>query len=145
MSSGVRRRSGGIRAPGDQMRNNEAVTTPDLAPRRTFGGVIAVWIVAAVVPGVQVEEGVGSYLVIALIFALVNMLVKPLLKLLSFPLLLLTLGLFLIVINAAMLGLTALLTDRMSIDGFGPAVIAALVISAVTWTGDNVLGLKKKD
>ena len=103
----------------------------------------AVWIVAAVVPGVHVREGIESYLVIALIFALVNMLVKPLLKLLSFPLLLLTLGLFLVVINAAMLGLTALLTDRMSIDGFGPAVIAALVISAVTWIGDNVLKLKK--
>jgi hypothetical protein len=49
MSSGVRRPSSGIRAPGDQMRNNEAVTTPDLAPRRTFGGVIAVWIVAALI------------------------------------------------------------------------------------------------
>jgi putative membrane protein len=105
----------------------------------------AVWIVAAVVPGVQVREGVGSYLLIALVFAVVNVLVKPVLKLLSFPLLLLSLGLFLIVINAAMFGLTALLTDRLSVDGFGPAVIAALIISAVTWTGDNVLGLKKKD
>ena len=104
----------------------------------------AVWIVAAVVPGVTVREGAGSYLVIALIFAAVNLLVKPLLKLLSFPLLLLTLGLFLVVINAVLLGLTALLTDRLSIDGFGPAVIAALVISAVTWVGDNLLGLKKK-
>ena len=90
------------------------------------------------------QEGLTSYLVVALIFAVVNVLVRPVLKLLSFPLLVLTLGLFLVVINAAMLGLTALLTDRMSIDGFGPAVIAALVISAVTWTGDNVLGLKKK-
>jgi putative membrane protein len=105
----------------------------------------AVWIVAAVVPGVQVSEGVGNYLVIALIFAVVNLLVKPFLKLLSFPLLLLTLGLFLIVINAAMLGLTALLTDRMSIDGFGPAIIASLIISAVTWTGDNLFGLKQKE
>lgn len=104
----------------------------------------AVWIVAAVVPGVVVREGVESYLVIALIFAAVNLLVKPLLKLLSFPLLLLTLGLFLIVINAAMFGLTALLTDRLSVDGFGPAVIAALIISAVTWLGDNLLGLKKR-
>jgi putative membrane protein len=104
----------------------------------------AVWVVAAVVPGVVVREGVESYLVIALIFAAVNLLVRPLLKLLSFPLLLLTLGLFLIVINAAMLGLTALLTDRLSIDGFGPAVIASLIISAVTWLGDNLLGLKKK-
>ncbi|MBC7375473.1 MAG: phage holin family protein [Frankiales bacterium] len=103
----------------------------------------AVWVVAAVVPGVTVRQGVGSYLLIALVFAVVNVVVKPVLKLLSFPLLLLTLGLFLIVINAALLGLTALLTDRLSVDGFGPAVIASLVISAVTWTGDNVLGLKK--
>ena len=105
----------------------------------------AVWVVAAVVPGVTVREGLDSYLLIALLFAIVNLLVKPVLKLLSFPLLLLTLGLFLVVINAAMFGLTALLTDRLSVDGLGPAVVAALVISAVTWTGDNVLGLKKKD
>lgn len=103
----------------------------------------AVWTVAAVVPGVQVQRGLTSYLVIALIFAVVNVLVRPLLKLLSFPLLLLTLGLFLVVINAAMFGLTALLTDRMSVDGFGPAVLAALIISAVTWTGDAVLGLDR--
>jgi hypothetical protein len=49
MSSGVGRRGIGIRAPDGEMRNNEAVTTPDLAPRRTFGGVIAVWIVAALI------------------------------------------------------------------------------------------------
>ena len=104
----------------------------------------AVWIVAAVVPGVTVRQGIGSYLLIALLFAVVNVLVKPLLKLLSFPLLLLTLGLFLVVINAAMLGLTAALTDRLTIDGITPAVLASLVISAVTWTGDNLLGLRKK-
>ena len=103
----------------------------------------AVWLVAAYVPGVEVEEGVSSYLLIALIFAGVNLLVKPVLKLLSFPLLLLTLGLFLIVINALMFGLTALLTDRLSVDGVGAAVIASLIISAVTWAGDNLLGLKK--
>lgn len=104
----------------------------------------AVWIVAAVVPGIQVRAGVANYLVIALLFSVINLTVRPILKLLSFPLLLLTLGLFLIVINAAVLGLTAALTDRLAVDGFGPAVIASLLISAVTWTGDNVLRLKKK-
>ena len=104
----------------------------------------AVWIVAAVVPGIAVQPGVGNYLLIAVIFSVVNVTVRPVLKLLSFPLLLLTLGLFLVVINAAMLGLTAALTDRLAVDGFGPAVIASLLISAVTWTGDNLLGLKKK-
>lgn len=106
---------------------------------------VAVWIVAAVVPGVHVQHGIGSYAIIAVIFAVINVLVKPVLKLLSFPFILLTLGLFLIVINAAVLGLTALATTRLDIDGFGPAVVASLLISAVTWTGDNVLGLKDRD
>ena len=103
----------------------------------------AVWVVAAVVPGVEVQQGLSSYLLIAVIFAVVNVLVRPVLKLLAFPLLVLTLGLFLLVINAAMLGLTALLTERLAIDGLGPAVIASLVISAITWTGDTVLGLDR--
>ena len=101
----------------------------------------AVWVVAAFVPGVTVQDGVASYALIAVIFAVVNVLVKPILTLLSFPLLLLTLGLFLVVINAALFGLTALLTSRLEIDGIGPAVLAALVISAVTWIGDTLLGL----
>ncbi len=104
---------------------------------------LAVWLVAVYVPGVTVREGVTSYLVIAAIFAAVNLVVRPVLKLLSFPLLLLTLGLFLIVINAALFGLTALLTDRLAVDGIGPAVIASLIISAVTWVGDNVVGLDR--
>ena len=103
----------------------------------------AVWLVAAYVPGIEVQDGVGSYLLIALIFSLVNLLVKPVLKLLSFPLLLLTLGLFLVVINAAMLGLTALLSERLEVDGIAPAVIGSLVISVVTWIGDNVVGLDR--
>ena len=104
---------------------------------------LAVWLVAAYVPGVTVREGLDSYLWIAAIFAAVNLLVKPVLKLLSFPLLLLTLGLFLVVINAAMFGLTALLTDRLAVDGIAPAVIGSLVISVVTWIGDNVVGLDR--
>ena len=103
----------------------------------------AVWLVAAYVPGVTVSEGVRSYFWIALVFAAVNLLVKPVLKLLSFPLLLLTLGLFLVVINAAMLGLTALLSERLEVDGIAPAVIGSLVISVVTWIGDNVVGLDR--
>lgn len=104
----------------------------------------AVWIVAAVVPGVHVREGVTSYLIIAVIFAIVNVLVRPVLLLFSLPFLVITLGLFLLVVNAALLGITAALTDRLSIDGFGAAVIAALLITMVTWAGDNALGLKKK-
>ena len=59
----------------------------------------------------------GTYLWIGLIFGVVNAVVGPILRLLSLPFVLLTLGLFLIVINAALLGLTALLTDRLTVDG----------------------------
>ncbi len=104
---------------------------------------VAFWLVAVYVPGVTVQAELTTYLVLAAIFAVVNLLVRPVLKLLSFPLLLLTLGLFLLVINAAMFGLTALLTDRLDVDGITPAVLASLIISAVTWVGDNVLGLDK--
>ena len=103
----------------------------------------AVWIVAAVVPGVHVQEGITSYLIIAVIFAIVNVLVRPVLLLFSLPFLVITLGLFLLVVNAALLGITAALTERLSIDGFGSAVVAALLITMVTWAGDNALGLKK--
>ena len=103
----------------------------------------AVRLVAAYVPGVTVTGGNTSWFWIALVFAAVNLLVKPVLKLLSFPLLLLTLGLFLVVINAAMFGLTAWLTERLAVDGIAPAVIGSLVISVVTWVGDNVVGLDR--
>lgn len=104
---------------------------------------VAFWLVAAYVPGIVVSGGWTSYLVIAAIFAVINLVVRPVLKLLSFPLLLLTLGLFLIVINAVLFGLTAVLTDRLDVEGIAPAVIGSLVVSAVTWIGDNVLGLDR--
>ena len=102
----------------------------------------AVWVVAAVLPGVQVRGEPVDYLVIAVIFAVVNLLVKPVVTLLSLPFVVLTLGLFLLVVNAAMFGLTAALTDRMTVDGFGTAVLAGLIVAAVTWFGDNLLGLE---
>jgi putative membrane protein len=103
----------------------------------------AVWVVAEVVPGITVRGEPVDYLVVAVVFALVNLLVKPVVKLLSLPFILLTLGLFLLVVNAAMLGLTALLTDRLSVDGFGAAILGALLISIVTWAGERVLGLDR--
>ena len=82
---------------------------------------------------------VGTYLWIALIFAVVNAIVGPILRLLSLPFVLLTLGLFLLVINAALLGLTALLTDRLTVDGFISAVLGGLVLAIGGWVADVVL------
>jgi putative membrane protein len=63
----------------------------------------------------------GTYLWIGLIFGAVNAIVGPVLRLLSLPFVVLTLGLFLLVINAALLGLTAALSDRLTVTGFGTA------------------------
>jgi putative membrane protein len=81
----------------------------------------------------------GTYLWIGLIFGLVNAIVGPVLRLLSLPFVLLTLGLFLLIINAALLGLTAALTDRMTIDGFGTAILGGLILAISGWVADQLL------
>lgn len=103
----------------------------------------AVYAAAALVPGVTAAGGAVDYLVIALIFAVVNLLVRPVVRLLSLPFIVLTLGLFLLVVNAAMFALTAALTDRLSVDGFVAAVLAGLVVSVVSWVGETVLGVRR--
>ena len=99
-----------------------------------------------VVPGLQIDpnpEGplgeFGTYLWIALLFGVVNAVVGPILRLLSLPFVLLTLGLFLLVVNAALLGLTAALTDRMTIDGFGTALVAGFILAVAGWLADQLL------
>jgi putative membrane protein len=81
----------------------------------------------------------GTYLWIGLIFGVVNAIVGPVLRLLSLPFVVLTLGLFLLVVNAALLGLTAAITDRLTIDGFGTAVIGGLILAVASWLADQVL------
>ena len=81
----------------------------------------------------------GTYLWIGLIFGVVNAVVGPVLRLLSLPFVVLTLGLFLLVVNAALLGLTAAITDRMTIDGFGTAILGGLILAVTGWVADQLL------
>jgi putative membrane protein len=81
----------------------------------------------------------GTYLWIGLLFGVVNAIVGPVLRLLSLPFVVLTLGLFLLVVNAALLGLTALITDRLEVDGFLTAVIGGLILALVGWASDQLL------
>ena len=99
-----------------------------------------------VIPGLEVlpnPDGplgeFGTYLWIGLIFGVINAVVGPILRLLSLPFVLLTLGLFLLVINAALLALTAGLTDRLTVDGFGTAILGGLILAVVGWVADQVL------
>ena len=68
----------------------------------------------------------------ALVFGLVNTFIKPVLKVLSFPMIILSLGLFTLVINAAMLALTAAITDALSVRDFWSALLGAIIISIVS-------------
>jgi putative membrane protein len=99
-----------------------------------------------VLPGLRVdpnEQGplgaTGTFLWIGLLFGVVNAIVGPVLRLLSLPFVVLTLGLFLLVVNAALLGLTAALSDRLQVDGFGTAVLGGLILAVVGWGADQVL------
>lgn len=99
----------------------------------------ALWVAAALIDGIHLEEGFLTILVVALVFGLVNTFLRPIVRLLSLPVLVVTLGLFSLVINTAMLGLTAWILDTLSIDGFWSAFLGALVISIVSVVLGRVL------
>ena len=99
---------------------------------------VAIWLIGDItLTGGSGSEKTLTLVVVALIFGVVNFVVKPVVKLFSLPLLVLTLGLFTLVINALMLMLTSWLSDKLDVsfhvEGFGTAVLGGLVISIVSW------------
>lgn len=104
---------------------------------RLVVNAIAFWVAVQVVPGIEARETLGTFLGVALIFGLVNALIRPVVLVLSCPLNIVTLGLFTLVVNALMLGLTAWLAQQLKIPffihGFVAAFIGALIISIVSW------------
>lgn len=107
---------------------------------RLFINAVALWGAATVVSGVTLSRDFWAVLMVALIFGVVNALIKPLVTLLTLPLVILTLGLLTLVINAGMLILTAYLTRHLSVAGFGAAFLGALVISLVSFLLSVFLG-----
>ena len=90
----------------------------------------ALFVAAQLLSGITVAD-TGTLLLAALVFGVVNTFVKPLLTLLSLPITILTLGLFYLVINAALLGLTAAITPGFAISGFWSAFFGAIIVSLV--------------
>lgn len=97
------------------------------------------WLAQALVPGVTIH-GTGTLFVAALLLGVVNAFVRPLIVLLTFPITVVTLGLFLWVINAAMLGLVARLLDGFTLHGLGSALLGALVVSLTGWIASWYVG-----
>lgn len=100
---------------------------------RLITNAVALWVAAQLVSGVELTGEIGGILVVALIFGLINAVLGPILKFLSFPFILVTLGLFTLVINGLLLWLTASLSSNLSVSGFGAAFWGAIVISIVSW------------
>ncbi len=91
----------------------------------------ALLLTAKLVPGMTLDSYAGAAIA-AVILGLVNAIVRPILVIMTFPLTILTLGLFLLVVNGISLGLVAYLTPDFDISGFFPAVIGSIVLSLVT-------------
>lgn len=96
----------------------------------------------------ELQEKLLPLILVSLLLGLVSSVVKPVLTILSIPFIIVTLGLFLLVINAAMLMLTGWLADQFDIGfevtGFWPAVGGAIVITLVTWIVDGFIGDAEK-
>jgi putative membrane protein len=106
---------------------------------RLLVAAAGLWLAQALVPGVEIH-GTGTLLVAALLLGIVNAFVRPLIVLLTLPITIVTLGLFLWVINAAMLGLVARLLDGFTLHGFGSALLGALIVSLTSWIASWYVG-----
>ena len=101
--------------------------------------MLGLWIASEVVPGIEVQ-GVATLAGAAFLLGIVNAVIRPLLIVLTFPVTVVTLGLFLLVINAAMLGLVAWMFDDFNINGFWPALFGSIIVSIIGWAAAYFVG-----
>jgi putative membrane protein len=103
---------------------------------RLLVNAAALWVATQIVPGVTFTGGVLPFLGVALVFGVINSTLRPITKVLTFPLIIVTLGLFALVVNGLMLWLTSSLSETLGlgfhVSGFWPAFFGALVVSIVS-------------
>jgi putative membrane protein len=100
---------------------------------RWAANAVALYVAAWLLPGVTYGDQWWTLLIAAAVFTVVNMWLRPVVRLLSLPLIILTLGLFLFVVNVLMLYVTDWLVGDFEIRSFGAGVLAAIVVSVVNW------------
>ena len=106
---------------------------------RTLITAIGLWIASAIVPSMEFSSA-WTLLGAALLLGIVNAFVRPVLILLTLPITILSLGIFLLVINAAMIGLVAAMLGGFTVGGFVPAVFASIIVSLVSWFASSFIG-----
>jgi putative membrane protein len=102
---------------------------------------LGLWAATEMLDGLNIDDA-KTLILAGLLLGVVNAIVRPFALLLSLPALLFTLGLFLLVVNAAMLGLVALMLPGFHIEGFWTAVGGSLIVSIVSWIGSWFIGPK---
>mgnify|MGYP001576187948 CR=1 FL=1 len=105
---------------------------------RTLVGMAGLWLADRFINGVNITNN-ETLLIAALIMGVVNAVVRPVVFVLTLPVTFLTLGLFLLVVNAAMFGLVAMLLSGFSVNGLIPGVLAAIVTGVASWIGGMAL------
>jgi putative membrane protein len=109
----------------------------------------ALWAATRITPGISFDGDWRTLLVVALIFGVLNVSVRPLLWFMTLPLLIVTLGLFTFVLNALMLWLTGVVSEWLGlgfhVDGFGAAFLGALVVSVVSFILSLFVGANKRE
>jgi putative membrane protein len=100
---------------------------------------IGLWIASSIVPGVEVRSG-GALIAAAVLLAAVNAIVRPILIILTLPITLLTLGLFLLVLNGLMVELVSSLLHGFYVAGLWPAIWTSLIVSITGWLVNGFIG-----
>lgn len=105
---------------------------------RAIFGALGLWIASKLVPGIVVS-GSTALILAALLLGVVNAVVRPVVTFLTLPLTILTLGLFLLIVNAAMIGLVSLIVPGFHVHGLVAGVLAAIVTGVTSWVGGMIL------
>ncbi len=100
---------------------------------------LGLWLASQIVPGVEIRS-TGTLIAAALLLGVVNAIVRPILVILTLPITLLTLGLFLLVINGLMIELVSHVLDGFVVDGLWPAILCAIVVSITSWLMSGFIG-----
>jgi len=106
---------------------------------RTLITMLGLYLASALLSGVSIA-GVGTFILAAVLLGLVNAVVRPIAFFLTLPITLLTLGLFLLVLNAAMFGLVAAMLDGFAVAGLGSAILGALIVSITSGIASWYIG-----